>query len=544
MTPAEWITPMAVDTIRRLYFTPPVVVARLGGSLTPLDAFDWVAGDPHTVAETRIRPTWALDVMPDATVLPRLTRELMLRDGPLLRPVAPFLELWALTGDGPTQNWQPRPVSPELLAANGASPADLTFSVTAMNLKAARRTGNPALGFGTFPAVQIRGDDHRPTPLLGTSPSGTAPAMIPPGRSIPLGQLQVLRPATHPVGQPWSDVLRLDTIRVRFTPARGRFYGPPVAATVTPPAVVPDRAFLDPDAGWLGAAQGNRVIPGDTVDELSDEISLGVVDDTCDARITVELALAGTPLRGGANITVAPPHYAPDRRPFLSVADELNDRQHDPARDVAMSQTDRDEWVEDLFERIFETVAAMDVDLWRAAFARTLNPSEQRSQIPGDGVPLPNRAMGGTDALRDANIAIPAPSRIEPLPLTQRARERHRNLSDIRQLAPWVLANPGRLAALIRPPLSGSAAEFGRQRMQMPPFMRHSNAGPLSLARWQYDLLMAWAEALDEAGLPGTLGAQPGGDLLPLSPAAEQRRRQVLSVLGEELDSDDAGGAG
>jgi hypothetical protein len=186
----------------------------------------------------------------------------------------------------------------------------------------------------------------------------------------------------------------------------------------------------------------------------------------------------------------------------------------------------------------------MDVDLWRAAFARNLTDSEQRNAIPGDGVPQPTRAMGGRDALRDPNIAIPAPSRIEPLPLTQRARERHRNLSDIRQLAPWVLANPGRLAALIRPPMAGSAAEFGRQRMQMPPFMRHSNAGPLSLARWQYDLLMAWADALDEAGLPGTLGAQPGEALPPLSPAAERRRGQVLSVLHEDLDDNDPDGAG
>ncbi|MGH3686714.1 MAG: hypothetical protein ACRDSM_17040, partial [Pseudonocardiaceae bacterium] len=145
-------------------------------------------------------------------------------------------------------------------------------------------------------------------------------------------------------------------------------------------------------------------------------------------------------------------------------------------------------------------------------------------------VPQPTRAMGGADALRDPNIAIPAPSRIDPLPLTERARERHRNLSNIRELAPWVLANPGRLAALIRPPLSGSAAEFGAQRMQMPPFMRHSNAGPLSLARWQYDLLMAWADALDEVAV----GAQPGATLPSLSPAAEERRRQVLSVLDEE----------
>jgi len=30
---------MAADTIRRLFFTPPIAIARLGGSSTPLEAF-------------------------------------------------------------------------------------------------------------------------------------------------------------------------------------------------------------------------------------------------------------------------------------------------------------------------------------------------------------------------------------------------------------------------------------------------------------------------------------------------------------------------
>jgi hypothetical protein len=52
---------MAEDTVRRLFFVPPVAIARLGGSTTPMDAFDWVGGDPHTIAETRIGPAWTLD---------------------------------------------------------------------------------------------------------------------------------------------------------------------------------------------------------------------------------------------------------------------------------------------------------------------------------------------------------------------------------------------------------------------------------------------------------------------------------------------------
>ena len=152
---------MAADTIRRIFFNPSVAIARLGGSATPLDAFDWGPGDPHTVAETRILPTWTLDVRPDGSVTPRLPRRLTLRDGALLRPLAPFLELWALTGDGDVPaNWTAVPVTTALLAANGATTASLSFSVEAMNRKAERRGPrgggrNPALlRFGTFPPVR------------------------------------------------------------------------------------------------------------------------------------------------------------------------------------------------------------------------------------------------------------------------------------------------------------------------------------------------------------------------------------------------------
>jgi hypothetical protein len=195
-------------------------------------------------------------------------------------------------------------------------------------------------------------------------------------------------------------------------------------------------------------------VPADTVDETApgSGVSLGVVDDTCDARILAELELAGGPLRWAANVTVGPPHYTPDRRPFLSLADEINDRQHDPARDAALGDADRAAWVEDLFERAFETASAMDLDYWRARIARPLRPDERRNQIPGDGVPDPTRAMGGEDRLRDPEIAIPAPSATIPLPLSQRARERHRDLSDIAALESWVREHPDRLAEIVRAP--------------------------------------------------------------------------------------------
>ena len=81
---------MSADTIRKLLFAPSIAVARLGGSTNPMDALDWAAGDPHTIAETRIRPTWTLDVDASGRVTVRRPTELAVRDGALHRPVAPF----------------------------------------------------------------------------------------------------------------------------------------------------------------------------------------------------------------------------------------------------------------------------------------------------------------------------------------------------------------------------------------------------------------------------------------------------------------------
>ena len=70
------------------------------------------------------------------------------------------------------------------------------------------------------------------------------------------------------------------------------------------------------------------------------------------------------PLTAHSSVFVAPPDFAPDRRPFLSLADELNDRS--AARAGPPNGEQLDDWVEDLFERIYETVSMMNVDFWRA----------------------------------------------------------------------------------------------------------------------------------------------------------------------------------
>lgn len=541
------------DIIQALFIDPPIAVARLGGGSTPQDAFQWVeTPNPRSSGETVVAPVWSLMVEADGSVSPRMPSSLHFRDGGLIRPVAPFFEVWARMGanNSAEETWRDVPLTPALLAAQGIALADVRFQVTAINGKAARRTGDPSLRFGTFPPVEVRADIHTSVPLLATSPPRTAVPMIPAGRNIPLGSVQVMRSRPQPAAgsTAWVDLVNVEVLRLRFTPARGHVYGPPASAQPQPApsgvrrvAVDATRAYLDARAGWANVRVNPPDAPGDTYDgsDVGDERSLGVVDDTCEARIEVSISLPGVARRpartlsAAATVFVSPPDFAPDRRPFLSLADELNDRAADAAiRSTAVTGAARDSWVEDLFERIYETVSLLNIDYWRTLRASSLRGAQLTAAIPADATPRPTAAMGGRDVLRNRMFALAAPVAPDPLPLSRHARMRHRALADAQALSDFIRQNPGRLQALVRAPFEvrpGETTEL--TTMAMPPFMRNSNALPLTLSRWQYDLLMQWAASV--AAGTGPIGAAavivPAAAPQTPSEAATRRRSQVLA---------------
>ena len=360
--------------IQAILFNPPICVARVGESTVPMDAFSWFAGgDPHVIGETQIKPEWTLDVQSDGSVAPRMPDRFTLKDEGKIRPVAPFIEVWCDVGDdGDETNWTRRPLTTSLLRENNLNIANITFTVIAMNRKVTRRTGVASHRYGTFQPVSVRGDEHTPQTLRGTSPPpgpGETP-LIPVDRFIPMGSVQVIRPGTQPAETDnvlWARDVNVETVRIRVTPPRGEFYGPPGSEQAVEPfsrsggfsAVPPGNNFLNANAGWLGArtervsvAPGARprglVAPGDTYDgaELSGESdpSLGIIDDICEllVRVVLDQGPIGRPaLRGRANVFCGPPDYAPDRRPFVSLADDLNDRLGDKnSRNAAISDQD------------------------------------------------------------------------------------------------------------------------------------------------------------------------------------------------------------
>jgi len=546
------------EIIQQIFCDPPIVIARLGGSTTPVAAYSWQdSPDPRGEGDTVIMPDWSLSVLPDGSVRPFKPDTIEFRDGNLIRPVCPFIEIWARLGErgSAEATWRDVPLTETLLATFGADRSAITFTIDARNLKAARRAPNLDLAFGLFPSVNIRGDQHTPVPLFAVSPPGIATPMIPPDRHIALGFVQVMRPRPNPPGPTgWPDTLDLDVIRLRFTPARGEFYGPRQAAQPTPespvPAVPAGNAFLDPRAGWFNstAQGGGFVVPGDTFDFFQigqTQRALGVVDDTCEGRIEVELRLAGAAapsLGAHANVLVGPPDFAPDRRPFLTIADELNDRSADAdARNAALTGAALDLWIEDLFTRAYETVSLMNVDHWRATRGlRRLSGGRLASTaIPGESVTPEDQAMGSRDALRNRDLRILPRSSDIPLPLSAHARERHRSLAAVERLRDLVASSPGRLESLVRGPFEVEDGEGGNATtMRMPPFMRQSNASPLTLASWQYALVMRWAaEQQARPAAPALVEAailRPPEPLAPLRPLTEEataRRAQVLARL-------------
>ena len=529
----------------------------MGGSSTPQFAYDWIdTRAPRADGETSIAPAWTIAVQPDGSAAPFMPDQVTFRDGDLIRPVAPFYEVWARvgeTGSAPA-TWRAVPLTPALLQANGLALAALRMKVTASNLKAARRTGNPQLAFGTFPPLTIGANDTSRVAILGTSPTTAPTPMIPAGRSIPLGSVQMLRSIPQPSGEAWSSSVDVETIRFRYTPATGLFYGPPEAAQAIPqngrpaPAVRPENAFLNPNAGWRGVSTIGLIEPGDTYDVINQRRnpnpqqgagvgpSLGVVDDTCEVHFDISLQRgAALPTLTAKSVAfVGPPDFAPDRRPFLSTADELNDREADAAaRNQALGDDDLDRWVNDIFERIYETVSLLNVDLYRRRRAAGLPSAKLRTNdIDAGARDRPTRAMGGSDALRNQLYKLPPPNDQEPLPLSEQARMRHRALSDLQNLIELVSLDPNRLKTLVRPPFEIEDFESPlATSMRMPPFMRQSNAQPLTLANWQYDLLMRWVDRVIERLRAATL-ALPGGPApRKLSASAAARRASVLARI-------------
>ncbi len=527
-----------MSKIEQIFFLPPMAIARLGGSDTPLASFTWVE-DPstHGAGTTVIEPTTSLEVQPDGAVRPFLPIAIQFRDGNLLRPVAPFFELWAKVKD----QADPVRLTSALLTASLGSLVGVTYTVKAANRKAARRTGDDTCAYSA--QIEVLGNDNNRHTLQASSHGD--PPLVFPNQPIPLGQFQAIKPATGTVLG-----VDLDQLRVRFTPAAGQVYGAPGATSDVDPAtnqrheMVPaSNRILNPASPWVGydaSDQFNNPVPGDTYDgaDRDDSRSYGVVDDTCDAVIEAEVAAGATRLRAVARVFSAPPDFAPDRRPFISLADDLIDRDP-PAVEPQEDEADALKRVADLFQRAFETASLANVDATRQ---RSIGANQNQR----------GRNVAGTPAVFDDSMTprdkpfypepdpVPAPLPQARVPFHARAKEKHGPLADADDLALFLRLNGDRVRQLIRPPygafseLAANPAATAKSNpqhrdpriardtlhdMRMPPYMLDSDASALSLTRRQYNLLMDLVDALQLKP-----GVAPGSQPLPTATAAHVKK--------------------
>jgi hypothetical protein len=540
-----------VPKLLAMFVLPPAAFGRLGGSIHPLDNYEWRA-DPsiHGASQTVIEPATTLDVSDDGTVEPYRPGVIRFRDGKNLRPVAPFFELWVrilytpadAAGPGaPIAGTQQEvPLTQTLLHALGGTLGGLSYVVRVANRKAARRTGDDANAFEA--SIKVRGDDHEVRPLLAVTPPrpGQEP-LVTPAHPIPLGSFQVMRP----IRRAQLDV-DLDVLRARFTPARGQVYGPPTAidaqGTTTDAVfeiVPPANRILNPRASWLrydgSYATYTNPEPWDTYDgaDQDQNVAWGVVDDTCDGVLEVSLVVNAQRFGATARIFVGPPDYAPDRRPFASLADDLADRDEEPvSKDALADQATRDAAkasVADLFARVFETASLLNLDAIRR---RALRDNEGRFASGAPNTAGPPHIDGQSMTPADVGYASdritaelpdtppgtplpPPPTAPQFTPLVQLA---HAPLAHDEEILAFLRERAERARTMLRPAygafdeLAASVSSsdppspahrdprIARDQahdMRMPPYMRDETASALSLSRRQYLEVLALIEVLD-----------------------------------------------
>ncbi|MGW6917595.1 hypothetical protein ACWGB8_27755 [Kitasatospora sp. NPDC054939] len=451
--------------IERLWLQPPLAIARLGPSPVPCDNYEWGPSDltPRGSGKTTVVPAPTLDLAPDGTLSERTSDRVVFKDDKGWRPVCPYFELhgtWTVDGIRDTGE-----LTEAVLARFGLSLADVSWQVAVANLKAHHYTQSP--GDRIEARVEIRGNDHRRHALDGTSPQGVPRPLVPPGRSVPLGSVQVAAPnGDRP------------ELRLRFTPAVGAVYGPtdladhPVGPNEFERYVLPpERLFLSPDSVWCefptAAVSDPRTVPNALFANAENGFSHGLVDDVCDGTVTVSLPGG---LSATARIVVSPPDFAPDRRPFVSLADGLADRVNraevrKPAY-LADQQTALE--IRDLFERILETMGNINVDV--------------QNELVGSPLTVPEELVDTV------------------LGLTEDSRRRHRRFVALEVLEDLLREQPELIRRVVREPVPANPGFDAR----MPVAMRGADANALHLTRRQYDLLVGWARTLRDGTEAGS----------------------------------------
>ncbi len=439
---------------------PPFGIGRLGSSPSPMDNYELQTDDP--IGRRLIVPAETL-IVDDAgeLSLQKPPFEVSFRDERgFIRPVCPFLEVWArFGGDGDLI-----PLTEKVLLDAGFTAADVKWKIDVANIKAYRRTGDTK---DRIVADVTEFSDHAIKPLKGVCENFLTDAFI------PFGSVRYLKP---------NDAF--PEIRLRFTPAAGKVYGPP-SGFPKPDENLAEIVY-NPKGGWKGyfdpsdnsLAARKATNPGSVYAGWSDpdnQYSWGYLDDECDGLVQVSIG-GHAHLKAYARIAAGPPSFAPDSLPVRTIGDELEQAMFGPDMDGPATEREID-GVREILRRALDTVRLMNTAQMNAF-----------STQPGVGM----ARMDFLDVGR-AQEPIVDPTLTDTLAIQAR-HERILLALDSGSLV-W-------FARVLREHDEvGDLSTDGRRKM--PALMRGADARYLALTRRQVNKVRAAASAIAASSQPG-----------------------------------------
>lgn len=388
-------------TLREIRILPPLAIARLGSAPEPMVNYtiDDDPDQPLEFRELKPQPTFIVDpatgeISSDSTPSEISFKDVDEKGNPRIRPVAPFLEVFALTDDGKLV-----PLTIELLREVGIGPDAIEWNVRVGNRKAARRTGDERdavnADTGWF-------SHHKAHPL-----KGRCPHFISDEAHIDFGHVRYIKPHRH-----------FPQIRLRFMPAKGLIYGPnrlPKPSPEQDPYMTPDTPYNVPHERCIYDARkgkwcGFEVPPG--IDNADPDyrgrfvnetmppslfaavppappwlhgniaISRGYFDDACDGIVEVRLKLGNEKeLTASARISAGPPMMVPDSLFLRNLADDLDQVIHGPSVPANEPEEVTRARAMDIVRRAFETVRFLNVTVMNG------NPVNGRDPLDFDTMP-------------------------------------------------------------------------------------------------------------------------------------------------------------
>jgi hypothetical protein len=325
-----------MSDIVEIRILPPLAIGRLGSSATPLENYTMEIANP--VGYRSLVPASTLVVDPVTGTVLSATEQasVSFRDAEgNIKPVCPFLEVWMLLDGANTLT----PLTLQALKSLDADETSVSWSVEVGNVKAFRRTGDPN---DKITASVAAFNDHGIKTLAGLC------ANFKPRKSLPFGSVRYLKPTAA-----------FPQIRLRFTPASGKVYGPragdPNIADDVYDATRGSWAKFSDNESNPPSSRPPSTEPGGIYANVGG-VSRGYLDDECDGMVQVQVTLKGKTLTAVARITCGPPNFAPDGLPIRTVADELEQIELGPSVSGPVPMAE----VGSIVRRALETVRLMN----------------------------------------------------------------------------------------------------------------------------------------------------------------------------------------